>query len=434
MRCCPTPRGGRPATVAAVLLLAAGSARAFSGGPPPLRAGDPGSFTCHESCHDELALNSGDVTLELLDPALVAFTEYEPGVTHELTFRVSSAEPGRRRWGFELTALVGLTAAGRVVPGPGTQSISANDRDYLSHAPALDGVPEGTWSFSWEAPPALVGTITFYACANAADGDFTNRGDFIECAIFEVGPAPGLSDADGDGLPDEHEVAIHATDPLDADTDDDGLRDDAELLAFDSSPLACDTDGDGLPDGLEAGVTEPVTDPDGPGGPLEGTDGTAACPETGTRAFVPDADPLSATQPGVADSDGDGCLDGEEDLDADGAVDADGGETDPTDPTDCAAAPPGRLSVLRLTRPLPSLDAVFRAVPCTAPSDLRLCEEAPGAHDPPRLDPTWPVILEGGGELVLIEYDADTEAPGDADLIGVIKDATVPGGLRVSLR
>lgn len=69
-------------------------------------------------------------------------------------------------------------------------------------------------------------------------------------------PAP---DRDGDGLPDETELAgANPTDPEDPDTDDDGLLDGEEDLnrngqldEGETDPNRADSDGDGAPDGAE---------------------------------------------------------------------------------------------------------------------------------------------------------------------------------------
>src|SRR3989454_1154702 len=96
--------------------------------------------------------------------------------------------------------------------------------------------------------------------------------------------APAGVDTDGDGIPDEYEIAhglnpnnpVDAqedpdhdgltnlqeyqlgTDPQNADTDGDGLSDGQEI-ARGTNPLLWDTDGDGISDGLEVGVgTNPL--------------------------------------------------------------------------------------------------------------------------------------------------------------------------------
>ncbi len=155
------------------------------------------------------------------------------------------------------------------------------------------------------------------------DGDGDGVPDGEE---FFLGLDPWLADTDGDGWDDGFELAL-GSDPLDRDTDDDGLIDGAEVG---SSATSADTDADGLPDGVERGVVVPV--PAGmsvmAGIPVEGTD---------LAVWVADADPTSETDPGLADTDGDGRSDGLEDVDLDGAFDGDqpgllADETDPTVP------------------------------------------------------------------------------------------------------
>ena len=148
---------------------------------------------------------------------------------------------------------------------------------------------------------------------------------------------PVDDDPDHDGVTTAVELAA-GTDPYDADSDDDGVPDGQDGYVdsdgdgvLDSvsdhdgdglpGPLDPDSDNDGVLDGTEAGVTAPLPDPDGRGGPLAGTDLTAG-------NFRADEDPSTTTDPRDADSDDDGLLDGEEDANADGR--AAWGETDAT--------------------------------------------------------------------------------------------------------
>ena len=86
-----------------------------------------------------------------------------------------------------------------------------------------------------------------------------------------------------------------------------------------TTPLFPDSDLDGIQDGTELGVTIGW-----PGIPAQGILGTDPA------VFIPDADPLTTTDPLDDDSDDDGLSDGQEDTDSDGAVGA--AETDPGDP------------------------------------------------------------------------------------------------------
>jgi hypothetical protein len=139
---------------------------------------------------------------------------------------------------------------------------------------------------------------------------------------------------------------------VDADSDNDGLSDGVEMI-LGTDPLNGDSDGDTVCDGTEYGLTDldiansvvggdtlsppggartdkcppdaetpddPAAeeDPDAEGDPLA----PAVC-----TSFVSDRDPTTTTDPGRADTDGDGRSDGEEDWNQDGMV---GGVPHPT--------------------------------------------------------------------------------------------------------
>ncbi len=78
---------------------------------------------------------------------------------------------------------------------------------------------------------------------------------------YKLGTNPHVADTDGDGLSDGQEVKL-GTNPLVADTDGDGLSDGQEVQ-LGTNPLVADTDGDGIPDGIEVklGLNPLVADP-----------------------------------------------------------------------------------------------------------------------------------------------------------------------------
>ncbi len=189
------------------------------------------------------------------------------------------------------------------------------------------------------------------------DSDDDGLSDFIEFdAVYAFGPTDMLvPDSDGDGIQDgtetgeavgelaepafgiagsdpllfvpDGDAGLTVTDPTDLDSDDDGFLDGEEDLDFNGVAAAteldaakADTDGDGVQDGTESSLTTagPFTDP---------------------LVFVPDADPLTTTDPLNPDTDGgspwDGPLsDGKEDLNFNGAYEPALGEFDPLHPAD----------------------------------------------------------------------------------------------------
>ena len=206
---------------------------------------------------------------------------------------------------------------------------------------ALLGV-RGPLHFRYEITDGRGGFDIADVVLTFGDRDGDGVPDELEVAI---GLDPDDPDTDDDGIDDGAEIAGGDptaydpgvdTNPLDADTDDDGISDGDELEGTgpsgDTDPLDCDSDDDKLCDGTESGVTEPVPDGRSEGGvPYEGTD-------TGT--WQPDLDPETTTDPLDDDTDDDGIIDGNEDDNGNGRVDGevggtgtDGqGETDPSNP------------------------------------------------------------------------------------------------------
>lgn len=126
----------------------------------------------------------------------------------------------------------------------------------------------------------------------------------------EAGSDPCNDDSDNDGLTDFDEVRTFHTNPALDDTDYDGLKDGLEV-SLHTNPLQSDTDGDGMNDGWEYRYANRGFNP--------AQNNNADWNPRNDSGFDMDGDKLSnaeecalGTDPGNADSDGDGAKDGDE--------------------------------------------------------------------------------------------------------------------------
>lgn len=153
----------------------------FPGGPPPGVTGAPGEETCIQ-CHSD---NVGAGLFTITAPE-----SYQPGAIYQIVVRHTTPDTTRKRWGFELTALAGTTAAGTFANlSNSTQTFNGFNRQYVSHTllgTFQNQMGGAQWIFSWTAPTTNAGTVSFYAAGNQANGDNTTNGDQIYTAITQV--------------------------------------------------------------------------------------------------------------------------------------------------------------------------------------------------------------------------------------------------------
>ncbi len=93
-----------------------------------------------------------------------------------------------------------------------------------------------------------------------SDGDGIPDDWEIAHGLDPNNPIDALEDPDGDGLTNLEEYQL-GTDPHNPDTDGDGLKDGDEVHLYHTNPLLYDTDGDGIGDGLEVQTGSNPLDP-----------------------------------------------------------------------------------------------------------------------------------------------------------------------------
>lgn len=167
---------------------------ANAGGPVAGKAGVPGEYDC-TVCHSGKA-NSGPGGVRVNFPGRL---EYIPGVTQHL--RVTVADPGQKRWGFQLTARQAkdpAMQAGSLSPADGDTQVICAGKDLVerSDAPCTKSTPlqyieqteagarlgqlgSAVFEFDWTPPATDIGPVVIYVAANAADGDNTPAHDHI---------------------------------------------------------------------------------------------------------------------------------------------------------------------------------------------------------------------------------------------------------------
>ncbi len=170
---------------------------ASASGPINGVTGAPGEGTCVQ-CHNTFPLNSGAGSLVVSGIG----ETYTPGQAY--TVDVTLADPVALRWGFELTALnaAGASVGSYTLPAFLQQSTAGN-RTYVKHnaSGTFPNTPTShTWQFTWTAPAAETGPVTFYVAGNAANNSSTFVGDRIYAASF-VFPEFDPQVAVGDELP-----------------------------------------------------------------------------------------------------------------------------------------------------------------------------------------------------------------------------------------
>ena len=230
---------------------------------------------------------------------------------------------GRERLGFSYT----FVAAGQVEAFQAALDAEESARLEEMEKAAQEG-EELPWVFAVREMKPTAGTMAFALCnPDGADVDVLGKPELTEpweyvgrveterrrWATFGLPMGPdgkeplyfwkfldATRDSDGDGIPDGMEVAYFETNPMKADTAGSMIDDWRKIYLYGMDATIADADGDGLPDGWEVlNGLDPYSG--------EGANGaTGDLDEDGVSNALELA---YGTNPGAADSDGDGLQD-----------------------------------------------------------------------------------------------------------------------------
>ncbi|MCR4293131.1 MAG: hypothetical protein NUV76_09685 [Candidatus Kuenenia sp.] len=173
-------------------------AHAYSVGPDDGHTGSPkdNGATCATLCHNTYELNSGSAVFSISAPAT-----YTPG--EEVNITVSFSDSSGAKHGFQLSALDANNEYVGVLKSADKKT-QTKEGDYISHNSA--GTSDSSWTVVWEAPSSPADDpVTFYAAGNEANGNDTNKGDYIytTTASMVAGDAvPGSCAAKNIEVPD----------------------------------------------------------------------------------------------------------------------------------------------------------------------------------------------------------------------------------------
>lgn len=167
------------------------------------RTGSPNESTCNVSCHTGFPLNDGTGSITITSPDLINW-EYMPGDTYNIS--VTVARTGNSLFGVDVECLTGASPAqnaGTLLITNTTETqikvITVNTvlrRNVVHKLNGGVGTDSKTFSFKWIAPATNVGTVTFYASGNAANGNNQDTGDHIYTTSQAVAISPSAGVAE----------------------------------------------------------------------------------------------------------------------------------------------------------------------------------------------------------------------------------------------
>ncbi len=171
------------------------SANGDGSGAPSGNTGSPAdNKTCARSgCHPGTATN---ITNAISSD--VPVTGYIPGNTYTITATVN--DPSLIKFGFEISpqSSTGTLLGTLALLDADKTKFTSNANKYITHKSAGTSWPGHTasWSFSWTAPIAGTGDVTFYGAFNFSNNNGSTSGDVIHTSTLTIPEAFGVGIAE----------------------------------------------------------------------------------------------------------------------------------------------------------------------------------------------------------------------------------------------
>lgn len=168
------------------------------------RTGSPGETTCNTfGCHTGNQLNDPSGSISINAPGLQPTWEYIPGNVYQIEITVTRT--GNSKFGFSFESLLPAGSnAGTlsITDAVSTQlksvTVGGNPRTNVLHRLNSGlSTDSHTFTFSWTAPAAGTGPVTFYTAGNAANGQNNTSDDYIfsTSQLLSDGSSVGLQES-----------------------------------------------------------------------------------------------------------------------------------------------------------------------------------------------------------------------------------------------
>lgn len=176
--------------VGAIFLMSFGASELFyPTGAPPGHTGSPGDGANCTVCHGGTATNSAGWIASNIPPG-----GYVPGQTYQIT-ATNTLTGSTGKYGFQVSPQnTAGTLMGTLIAGSNNQLVGSGK--YVTHT--LANFTDNSWTFSWVAPVAGSGTVTFYgAFARGKPGPVTLSTLTVNEALSAPGPAGPIAGSSG---------------------------------------------------------------------------------------------------------------------------------------------------------------------------------------------------------------------------------------------